>query len=206
MFQWPHDYQRTVRNLTHIKHLKGSEFRHLLYYVLPVIVTNCFQSSDSHHFILIIVEFVRILSMSIVTNEDIVKSKTLVKLWLDLLPEFIDYSACTFNLHSLKHLPAQVHQFGATWSVNASTFESWLGFFKRLRTGNTNSLKIIMRRYLDYKTAIMPITTSPGLSSVISIEGKSEKVHLSEYYFSFLLILFVDLNFLRLLSGTISEW
>lgn len=150
----------------------------MFYFVLPIATFGMFENTDAYHFILLIVEFVRILNKTCVSETDLERCTKILKCWHKLVPVFLNMNAFTFNVHSLIHLPDQVRRFGSTWSINTSVFESWIGWLKTLRTGSVNTLSVIMRRFLDFKH----LTVKKKLSTrCICPVGYSKFIKLGNY-------------------------
>lgn len=148
-----------------------------------MIVLDLFRDADCHHFLLVIIEFVRICGQNYVSNEDLLRAEKLLSAWLKCVPVYLDYNAYTFNVHCLNHLPEQIRQFGCTWSINAAVFESWLGWVKKLNTGTTNILSVIMRRFVDYKTVSLSTNTCSKVKNGVQIIGSTTQVTLGEIIF-----------------------
>jgi len=91
-----------------------------------------------------------------ITKMELILMDDLLKLFVRKIQYFIDKQSYTFNVHLLTHLKDQIEQFGTISYLNASVFESWCGFLKKLNTGNVKSIiNLVSKRYFAHKAQTM---------------------------------------------------
>ena len=83
-----------------------------------------------------------------VTASNIHSAKLLVRRFQELAVDLFGPSIQSMTLHCLSHLPDQVKQFGALFSVSATIFENSYRHLKKLVTGTKNEGELIVKRFL----------------------------------------------------------
>lgn len=141
---------RRPRSLNLLKTFKASEYRSLLLYYLPIVLTNLLPKRYIKHF--------QSLSSSIYS----LLKPTIEYAELDMihgnLKQFVhDYQlyygklSMTMNIHCLLHLVDCVRHYGPLWAYSMFPFESFNGLLKTLIPAPTDVLHQITTRYVCAK-------------------------------------------------------
>lgn len=141
----PSEFQRKCRTLRELYNFKGTEYRNLILYILPVAAKNILRE-DVYTNIMLLHAATTILVDPIIcrTHSRIAQTclEEFVKTFRDLYgPEHIVY-----NVHSLLHIVDDVLVHGCLDSYSAFPFESFMSVIKAMLNGNNNSLAQITYR------------------------------------------------------------
>lgn len=111
-------------------------------------------------------------------------AQNLLDIFIKLTSTYLDDNALTFNMHLLRHLSSQVERFGNIFSLNTAVFESWIGWYKQLKTGSLHSIYLIARRYIDFKMTMQNSETVSLLCTVLGRTANLEKSGILPFYYS----------------------
>ena len=141
----PREFARKPRSVNEIDRWKATEFRTLLLYTGPVVLSGILKSAAYNNFIQ--------LSTAISLLASPLHCMQYNKFANDLLVDFVKQcfvmygpSFVVYNVHALVHLAADVQKFGPLDSFSAFPFENELQGLKRMvRSGNMPLSQIIRR-------------------------------------------------------------
>lgn len=130
----PHCVQRAPQSLDKIKFWKASEFMaFFFYYSLPVLNLVLYQLHFNHFKLLFL--GVSLLCQNSVSENDIIKSQSLLDSFVEQYQVLYGLRHMSFNLHLIRHLPEIVRDFGPLWTTSCFMFENLNGILKSLVHG-----------------------------------------------------------------------
>lgn len=150
---------RKPRSLLHLKLFKGSEFRTMLLYCLPVCLNGLLDPMYIEHLNLLSSTVYKLLGTSI-NQADLEEAQTNLKEFTRLYELYFGQSKMVLNVHQLIHIPDCVKEHGPLWLSSMFDFESQNGTLGKYFHGKNNVVKEISLRYM----------------LVISITGKENNI------------------------------
>ena len=151
-------YTRGIRKLDELSQFKANEHFNWLFYVAPVVFRNR-TNENLFKQLLNFMSGIRLLLESSM-NEKIQSADKLLSEFCENVVEFFEGEERmeTINLHSLKHLSAQVQRFGPLFTSSAMSFEAANRTLGEVFTGSVNECEIVCRRVLQkYKIATIEL-------------------------------------------------
>ena len=166
----PCELSRPPRSIAkHMRYWKASELRNwLLYYSLPLLVTNL-PPLYLHHYALLVCA-IHILLQNEITESQIAAADDMLRDFHCLLPELYGEARCTHNAHLLTHLVKYVRLWGPLWTHSAFGFESMNGrlkclFHSRSRIFHQLMFNVDVRQTLQFvHHALAEIESEPTLN------------------------------------------
>lgn len=146
-FSQPTEFQRRVRPLGDLGHFKGTEFRTLLLYTLPVVLRKVLSEEKYNHFMLLHVGITILCSKRWQSKADVAK-QILIK-FVEETGRIYGKEHLIYNVHSLIHLADDVKLHGPCDSYSAFLFESHMFFIKCLLRKNDQPLQQLCNRILE---------------------------------------------------------
>lgn len=127
----PSEFQRKCRSLQEISNFKGTEFRSLIMYLLPIVTKNVLPDNKYNNILLLHVAFL------ILVDPKFSKTHTTIaqKLLEDFVRSFLSIygsSHLVYNVHSLVHIVDDVNSYGTLDSYSAFPFESYMSKVKKM--------------------------------------------------------------------------
>ena len=140
------EFKRAVRGLHAVKHFKAREIKHWLLYIGPVLL----------HGLVCDKLYQQIVNLSFAYRSSMESTRYVAHtaVLIDEYTAFISQAGVrnlTYNLHSLRHLPWQVENFGPLWTTSAMGFEAANHILTTAFTGNVNHCHLAVERYLRRK-------------------------------------------------------
>lgn len=177
--QLPYEFHRKLRDLSHFKRYKSTEFRQFILYISPMVLLNNLNSVLYVHFLKLHCAL-RILcnpKQCIIQNH--VAKKLLHDFVIDF-PKLYGAHTASYNVHSLLHLLDDAIFFNASLDdYSAFKFENFLQFMKKLPKGGNLSLQQIYCRYHEKLTHNSPLIFSNQYSckyqNKLSEDGETYK-------------------------------
>lgn len=149
----PSHFSRKPRSLAEIRHWKATEFRTFLLYLGPICLKGVLSTEKYNHFLLFHIS-VYILSSGFAKYGDWIDlGAQLIDEFVSKIPTLYCKELVVFNVHSLTHLPADVHLHGALDNFSAFPFENFMQTIKRLLRSNNAPLSQIVRRLSELSDA-----------------------------------------------------
>lgn len=149
--QLPSEFSRTPRPVEYLKRFKGTEFRQLILYTLPIVTLNLLEASVYEHLLKLHCA-IRILCSKTMFLSHNNFASSLITSFVNDFNEVYDDHYLTFNLHSLLHLCNDVIFFNSPLDDFSSfKFENFLQFLKKLLNPKIipyNKLIIVMLKEL----------------------------------------------------------
>lgn len=131
----PHDFKRKFRPVEEFSKWKASEKGALFHHAgLPILKPLLPPEHFYHHCLL--QTGIRILCEDKVTDHGIDIADAMLSSYIRLIRNLFDEKECTYNSHSLTHLPEQVRSHGPLILHSTFVFESMLAHLKRLSHGS----------------------------------------------------------------------
>lgn len=157
--KFPLDFQRQLPSLDNLKFYKASEFKNLLLYgLIPSTKDQLLQrakaepaAGDFLHWIVLYHEIVARLNSDSIVKTTLAFVDQLVRVWQQLLPEYLGENGQTFNAHATAHLVHFVRLLGPLHNFSAFPFESFMGEYVRLVTSSNGMIEQVARRVLHEK-------------------------------------------------------
>lgn len=101
----PVEFQRKCRSLSDFHYFKGSEFRSLIVYILPVVTKNILPSDKYQHLLLLNVAIIILIDNNLSKNVKYVNiAHTLLKEFVKLFNTIYGAEHVIYNVHSLLHI------------------------------------------------------------------------------------------------------
>lgn len=125
----PVEFHRKIRSLKNIAYFKGSEFRTLLLYIVPVTFKPFLPTRYYNH--LILLHFITYCLCSDKCNQFIEMTRTLTKIFIQQTENLFGRQSLIYNIHCLLHLPDFVEKYGCLDNFSAFPFENFLYHIKR---------------------------------------------------------------------------
>lgn len=178
----PSDFHRRLRSIEKYTLYKGTELRHFLFYLGPIVFYNVISKPQYRIFM-----YFHIL-MSILRDGELCFkfnfiAKMLVNKFLESFEEEYGRESITYNLHTLSHLPDDCLIFGKIDNFSAFCFENFIHTLKSYVKGDAHPLQEIFNRASE-KLKISGIKCkSPHLTYLLSKPtgtGKYLKVKIEE--------------------------
>jgi hypothetical protein len=140
--KYPREFPRTQRSIKDINIFKANEYRNLVFYSLIYVLRSFLKPEYYHHLVLYIV-FIRILSQTSISAEDIELSRDCIHTFLYSFEHLYGQEHLSFNLHAHQHLPDQVLRFGPINKISCFSFEGVFKICNSLFNGTRNISKQI---------------------------------------------------------------
>lgn len=141
----PSEFQRKCRQLKEFHHFKGTEFRNLILYILPVVCFNVLPNDMYNNMLHLHAASLILVDPNLCKTHSSLAQKllqTFVCSFRDIFgPEHVVY-----NVHSLLHMVDDVKLFGSLDSYSAFPFENFMCSVKRMLNGQNNTLAQICNR------------------------------------------------------------
>lgn len=144
----PSDFHRNIRHIEKFTIFKGTEFRHLLFYLGPFIFDGTISRADYKIFMYLHI------AMSILKCEDLcVKynsiAKNLINYFVSEFTEEFGQQYLTYNFHVITHLPDDCLKYGCVDNFSAFRFENFLKELKSYVKSPYRPLHQIYNRYSE---------------------------------------------------------
>lgn len=141
----PSEFQRKCRSLKEFSNFKGTEFRNLIVYILPVATHGILPNDKYQHMLILHVAMLILIDPNL--------AKTHADVAQELLEHFVkSFSAIygahhvVYNVHSLLHIVDDVKKFGCLDNYSAFPFESYMSHIKRMLKNHKHSLAQVCNR------------------------------------------------------------
>lgn len=183
--QLPSEFERTPRPLKYFKRFKGTEFRQLLLYTLPILIYNLIDESIYNHFLKIHCAIRILCSRELHLKLNELASDCLTS-FVEEYDSIYDDHQYSFNIHSLLHLCEDVIYFQSPLdSFSSFKFENHLQFLKNLVRSGNNPLKQIHNRYAE-KFKFQRSTNNQNQHKKLSKkkDGSYKYIYLNQYKFA----------------------
>lgn len=147
------EVNRKPRSLELRSTFKGSEFRSMLLFYLPVCLTGCVSDVYVKHFRLLSAA-IYILLKSTITREERDEAEKMLHKFVKQHQELFGVDNMVMNVHLLKHLVEDVRSLGPLWTHSTFPFERNNGVLLKKANGTTDVLQQISSKYCLSKTMI----------------------------------------------------
>lgn len=144
----PSCFQRRIRSLTELGHMKGSEFRTLLLYTGPVALKDILPIDKYKHF-LVFHAAILILCDTDICHSKSDLAKILLTAFVDIFKDIYGDHHIVYNVHCLTHLVDDVKLFGALDEWSSFPFENFMFQIKRLLRKNSHVLSELYNRLYE---------------------------------------------------------
>lgn len=145
----PSDFQRKCRALSDLDFFKGSEFRNLVLYILPIVTHDILPLDIYNHLLTLHTATVILLDSNLCqTHHDVAQEllESFGSLGEIYGPDFIIY-----NMHSLVHIVDDVKLYGTLDNYSAFAFESFMYKIKKLIRKKNQCLAQLCNRVEEYQ-------------------------------------------------------
>jgi hypothetical protein len=133
--------------MSNIAQMSGTELRNWLLYAAIPCLQGLLQNNYIQH-LERLAHAAYLLSMDIITQENIEKADRYIKQYLSQYETFFGADRTRLNLHSLQHAPTSVKLLGGLWNYSTFNFESWNHLIMTLITSAKGVLSQIVTRHL----------------------------------------------------------
>jgi len=159
----PKEFVRGLRSLQLVKRFKGSEFRKLLLYVLPVVLRKNFPQELYEHFLVLHVA-VTVMLDPILCTQFIDGAKEycvfFVQAFKDLYgPQFVSHNA----VHALIHIADDVKRFGPLDNFSSFKFEIFYQSLLKLIHKGRKPLQQLASRFSEFERLRYSNTVVDGI-------------------------------------------
>ncbi|XP_043241159.1 uncharacterized protein LOC122391391 isoform X2 [Amphibalanus amphitrite] len=144
----PQDFGRRPRSLNEFRMWKAVEFRQILLYTGPVVLSGVLPKKNYHHFLLLSVAM-RLLLSEKPTAEEIDYAEKLLRMFVVEFPALYGKENVVYNVHSLIHIADDARKFGGLDGISAFVFENFLKDLKKLVRKQHQVVPQIVRRVLE---------------------------------------------------------
>lgn len=141
---FPREFGRKTRSLIELDRWKATEFRTFLLYVGPIVLKNRLDNKYFNHFLVLNVA-IKLLCQPKQSVGNIDYANNLLVYFVREFITLYGRKFCSYNVHGLVHLAADVKFHGNLDQFAAFKFESFLGSMKRL----INSPKIPIKQVVS---------------------------------------------------------
>ena len=141
-------YSRVIRQIDDIHQFKANEFLNWLLYISPIVFNGRIDYRLYKYLLYFVSAFRTLLETC---RDDLVNTaEDLIFRFCENAVNFFegDEKIETINMHSLKHLPSQVRNFGPLFTCSAMSFEAANRILGDVFTGSVNECDVICRRFL----------------------------------------------------------
>lgn len=141
----PCEFQRKSRSLKEFYNFKGTEFRTLIVYTLPVVLKNVLPLDKYNHLLTLHVAIL-ILIDPFLCKSQADTAQTLLEHFVTTFSEIYGSHHVVYNVHSLTHMVEDVKLYGCLDNYSAFPFESHMSVIKRKLHKNNQQLAQICNR------------------------------------------------------------
>lgn len=171
----PVEFQRKCRPLKDLSYFKGSEFRSLILYILPV-ATKDIISHDVYEHLLTLHVAVLILADPVLCISHLDVAQKLLEHFVSSFGNIYGDEHVIYNVHSLVHIVDDVKLYGNLDSYSAFPFESYMYKIKKMLRKNNQCLAQVCNRIEEiYK---IDIKIENNLTSEVVLK---KKVKISDF-------------------------
>lgn len=139
----PNFVSRIPRSLDDLCHWKASEYRSFFFFYSLPITYDLMKPEYFQHWMLLVTA-IFILSSHSISQGDLAKACTNLKLFCSQTEVLYSKRCCTFNLHCLLHLVEKVKDHGPLWTHSCFYYESFNGDLRHMFHGTQNVQMQIM--------------------------------------------------------------
>lgn len=147
------EVNRKPRSLGLRSKFKGSEFRSMLLYYLPVCLPGCMPNVYVQHFRLLSAA-IYILLKKTITRKEIDEAENMLHRFVKQHQHLFGADNMVMNVHLLKHLAQSVLSLGSLWGHSTFSFERNNGVLLKKANGTTDVLLQISSKYCLSKSMI----------------------------------------------------
>lgn len=141
----PTEFQRVCRPMNELSNFKGTEFRSLILYILPVVAKGILPPATYDHLLLLHVACLILVDRSLcVTHADL--AQQILEEYVGEFGEIYGREHVIYNVHSLLHVVDDVKRFGTLDEYSAFPFESYMYRIKRMLYVSKNALAQVCNR------------------------------------------------------------
>ena len=146
----PHDFTRKPRSINELTNWKASEFRlFVLFAGLPCIRSAVFSDEfpvDHFYHFALLSTALRLLHNVPTSKASVHVAQVLLDNFVRILPNLYAIQECTYNSHTLLHLPSQVLHHGSLSFTSAFVFEAFIAHLKNLYFGTRGMPKQMVKK------------------------------------------------------------
>lgn len=150
----PSEFQRKCRGLNEVFNFKGTEFRSLILYILPVVTKDILADNKYQNLLFLHVALQILVDPTICRSHAHVAQKLLLK-FVQSFRYAYGSDHLVYNVHSLLHIVDDVMMYGPLDSYSAFPFESYMSKVKKMLHKKNQTLPQLCNRveesYLLYK-------------------------------------------------------
>lgn len=154
----PSEFNRKSRSLDKLANWKATEFRLFLLYTGPFILQNIIDVAIYENFLLLHF-FVSILVSDIhIKHFGTPFVQNIINVFIEHCKNLYGLEFLVYNVHIVCHLCDDVNVFGSLDKFSTFSFESYLGYLKKLVKSPKNILQQIHRRLVEINSPITNVT------------------------------------------------
>ena len=147
----PLEFQRKPRSLSEYERWKATEYRQLLLYTGPVVLSQILPTALYDNFMLLSVAINIFLSPSI-CHDMCDYGHSLLLLFVEHFGQLYGEDKLSYNVHGLVHLRDEVKRFGHLDNISSFPYENYLGRIKKLLKKPNSPLQQVIRRLSEQST------------------------------------------------------
>ncbi|XP_076299345.1 uncharacterized protein LOC143218187 [Lasioglossum baleicum] len=146
----PSDFARRPREIVHFSKYKATEFRPFLLYTGPVVTCGVMNETFRFHFLLLHAA-IRILVSRSLIKKHITWAEQALEQFVHSCKVHYGETFCSYNVHGLLHLVADVKKYGPLDSFSAFAYENEMMFFKKTIRKHERPLQQVWNRTEEHE-------------------------------------------------------
>jgi hypothetical protein len=141
----PREFARRPRGLSEVDRLKATEFRQLLMYTGPIILSGVLVQNVYQHFLLLFTA-ITLLTSPVLCQDYCDYAHSLLVAFVELASTLYGSDFIVYNVHGLIHLADDANRHGSLDNFSAFPFENQMKALKRLVRKAGSPLAQVVRR------------------------------------------------------------
>lgn len=141
----PSEFQRRCRSLKFVSDFKGTEFRNLLLYILPVVTHTILPPEEYQNLLLLHVALIILVDPQLCMSHTNI-AQSLLEHFVRSFGDLYGEDSIAYNVHSLVHIVDDVKLYGHLDNYSAFPFESFMFQVKRMVLKHGDELAQIYNR------------------------------------------------------------